>query len=308
VIELRDESGFTLVEVLVVIGLMLVVLGATLTTFNQFERTQRVNQLQNDSQEQTRRAVGGLARELRSLASPTYQTPQAVEKKADYDLVFLTIDRTKPAGSLNERNIKRVRYCLGESVGAKASLVTQEQTWTTATTPVTPSTASCPDPAWPNLPNGTERSRTAAEDIVNRESSQPIWTYNDADPSRVTGVRTTLLVDVNPGASPSESRLSTGIFLRNQNRYPVAVPSATDTGTGHRVLLNGSGSSDPEGKTISSYSWYVDGNMTTPVATGIIAYWTAPGTVFPQAHSFTLRVRDPSGLEGEATVTGVVVQ
>ena len=46
-IELRDESGFTLVEVLVVIGLMLMVLGATLTTFTQFEVTQRVNQLQN---------------------------------------------------------------------------------------------------------------------------------------------------------------------------------------------------------------------------------------------------------------------
>ena len=307
-IAIRDESGFTLVEVLVVIGLMLVVLGATLTTFTQFERTQRVNQLQNDSQEQSRRAVGGLARELRNLASPSYASPQAVERKADYDIVFLAIDRTKPAGSLNDRNIKRVRYCLGESAGGKARLVTQEQTWTTATTPVMPSTASCPDPAWPNLPNGTERSRTAAEDIVNRESSQPIWTYNDADPSRVTGIRTTLLVDVNPGASPAESRLSTAIFLRNQNRYPIAAASATDTGTGHRVLLNGSGSSDPEGKTLSSYNWYVDGDLTTPVASGIIAYWTAPGTVFPQTHSFTLRVRDPSGLEGEATVTRVIVQ
>ena len=36
---LRGEDGFTLVEVLIVSVLMLVVLGATLTTFNTFQRT-----------------------------------------------------------------------------------------------------------------------------------------------------------------------------------------------------------------------------------------------------------------------------
>ena len=57
-----------------------------------------------------------MAKELRNLASPSTLNPQAVEKATDYDLVFETIQPTKPGASLNDRNLSRVRYCLGDLV------------------------------------------------------------------------------------------------------------------------------------------------------------------------------------------------
>src|SRR6185369_6996442 len=47
----RREDGMSLVEVLLVMTLMLIVLGATLTTFNQFERKARDNQNLNEAQD-----------------------------------------------------------------------------------------------------------------------------------------------------------------------------------------------------------------------------------------------------------------
>ena len=44
----RDERGLTLIELLVSCTFSLILLGATLTTFNSFERTDRDNDARND--------------------------------------------------------------------------------------------------------------------------------------------------------------------------------------------------------------------------------------------------------------------
>ncbi len=303
---LKEEGGFTLTEVMITCVLMIVVLGPVYATFNQFERTERVNQQQNDAQQEARRASFQLARDLRNLAANEGDLPLAVEKAGPYDLVFLSVDPDpKPAGSLNSANTRRVRYCLGPSAGGKAKLYMQAQTWTAAAKPASPSTASCPDDAWPSLPEGSINARSLADDLVNGESGAAIFSYDSADLSRVTLIRTNLEIDVNPGERPAVSRLASGVFLRNQNRAPTVDFTATDTGTGHRVLLNGSASDDPEGKTLSNFLWYVDGDLSQPIASGTIAYWTAPPGVFPRNVDFTLRVQDPTGsdLWGESTKT-----
>ena len=312
---LREEEGFTLVEVMVVSVLMILVLGATLTTFTEFESVERANTLQNESADQSRRAIVVLSRELRNLASPTNGQPLAVEKAYPHDpyphdLVFLTVAPVRPATTpnANVRNIRRVRYCLGDSSGGKATLWSQTQTWTTADPPaLTPAqTASCPsaDVGWELVPG----TRALAENLVNRETGQPVFTANAAALNRVTSLRVGIDVDVNPGARPAAARLASGVFLRNQNRPPVAAFTATDTGT-RRLLLNASGAADPEGKPLSEYLWYADG-ITQPVASGVIAYWTVPGapSSFPQSRTVTLRVRDPEGLSGEQTQTGILVR
>ena len=71
----------TLMEVLLVSVLMLIVLGATLTTFNTFERKSRDNQNLNEAQDQARRALDLMARDLRNLASPTPLLPLAVDRE-----------------------------------------------------------------------------------------------------------------------------------------------------------------------------------------------------------------------------------
>ena len=71
----RREDGMSLVEVLLVMTLMLIVLGATLTTFNSFERKARDNQNLNEAQDSARRGLDLMARDLRNLASPTASIP-----------------------------------------------------------------------------------------------------------------------------------------------------------------------------------------------------------------------------------------
>jgi hypothetical protein len=211
--------------------------------------------------------------------------------------VFQTVDATKANGSANDRNIKRVRYCLGPSSGGKATLYSQQQTWTAPNPPPTfPSTASCPSSAWPT-------QFALSTNVVSREQGKPIFTYNATESTSVTSVGAELYVDIDPSRSPSATKLSSGVFLRNQNRAPVASFTATYTGTGRRVLLNGSASEDPEGHALEHFDWYRAGSD-TKIASGIVAYWeaTQAGT-----YSFELRVRDHAGLEGKATSGGVSV-
>lgn len=296
---LRSQDGFTLVELLLVLTVSTAVLGATLSVFTQFERSNRTNQLQNDAQDQARQAQTRLARELRNLASPSTDTPQAVDVAQPYDLVFQTVDSTQAAGSQNQRNIKRVRYCLGNSDGGKATVWMQAQTWTTSTAPAVPSTAACPSSAWPNLAGQTTNQRAMAEDVVSREKGVPIFTYNSADPQSINSIRSELFVDVNPGKEPLETRLASGVFLRNQNQAPSASFTATDTGTGHRVLLNGSASEDPEGSPLTRYIWTAAG--VGEIGRGPVLYWTAPGSTFPKSWNVTLTVRDAGGRDATYT-------
>ena len=268
---LRDEAGFTLPEVLTVALLSIVILGATLTTFTGFERNARANQLQNESQDLVRTLMGRQANELRNLASPqdhvNADQRKVLDKIGSYDIVFKTVDLVKPNGTQNERNIRRVRYCLQGGVTGPGTLYVQSQTWTAPSAPEVPpaatgETAACPDPstAW-------QTTKVAAENITNRYGSldRPIWRYNATDPLEITAVREELFVDTTPGKAPLESRLLSGVFLRNQNREPVAVISLR-IDANRRLVLNGSGSSDPEGKPLV-YKWSLDNS--TPAREGV---------------------------------------
>ena len=82
-----SEDGFTLVEVLIAAVLMIVVLGATLTALTSYQRTRRTNQRQNDGQEQARRTMDMIARDLRNLASPVIERPEAIDRKEPLDLI-----------------------------------------------------------------------------------------------------------------------------------------------------------------------------------------------------------------------------
>src|SRR5215210_4165598 len=99
--ELRRQDGFTLVEVLITCVLMLVVLGATLTTFNSFQRSVSTNERMNTAQDTARNAMDLMARDLRNLASPSKEEPLALDLKADTQIVFQSEGRDMPVGSLN---------------------------------------------------------------------------------------------------------------------------------------------------------------------------------------------------------------
>jgi prepilin-type N-terminal cleavage/methylation domain-containing protein len=298
----REQQGFTLIELMVSMSLITVVVMATISAFVSFNHNERVNRLQNESQDEARLTIERLSSQLRNLASPNDFSPKSVEKAEPYDIVFLTVDAVKPVGSLNARNIKRVRYCIGTVSNGKAPLIKQQQTWQVQTPPPSFSTTGCPNATWGN-------STIVAEDVVNTAEAPavPVFSFSPAaaPTDSITAIRANLMVDWNPGKSPVASTLSSGVFLRNQNRAPVASCTAQYAGTGKKIALNGSASEDPEGFNMKSYKWYADGKPTTDPADleGVVGVWTASTS---GTHSFKLVVRDQGDLEADATCSAVV--
>ncbi|HZG66026.1 MAG TPA: prepilin-type N-terminal cleavage/methylation domain-containing protein, partial [Herpetosiphonaceae bacterium] len=167
---LRGSRGHTMIELLVSMSLLAVVMGAITTFWVSFNKTERTNQDQAQSMSQARNGSERIARQLRNLASPTDSQPEAVDYADDYDIVFRTVDATG-AGTLNRRNVKRVRYCLSSSSDDGGTIWAQEQTWNTSVPPANyPSIGSCPDNSWGN-------KAAIAQDIVNRELALPLFGY-----------------------------------------------------------------------------------------------------------------------------------
>jgi type II secretory pathway component PulJ len=309
----REERGMTLIEVLLASILSLLVMGASLAAFDGLQGNHKLTQKTNEAQDVARQQTDRFARELRNLASPSQLTddlsaqPQAVDVAGDYDFVFRVVDDVRPAGSLNAPNVKRVRYCLNTANPANAVVWRQTQTWTAAATPALPSTAACPGTGWDA---GSDVQYIG--NVVNRYNGQdrPIFIYNSTDILRVSKVRTSLYIDLDPTKRPAETRLSSGVFLRNQNRVPVADFTATVTAD-KRLILNGSGSDDPEGMPLQ-YQWYVDAPTPLPSCstTPAPASCLGEGVVFEKTglsgggqHTITLVVKDPAELGGTATQT-----
>jgi type II secretory pathway pseudopilin PulG len=260
---LRRQDGMSLVEVLLVSVLMLIVLGATLTTFNTFERKSRDNQNLNEAQDNARRGLDLVARDLRNLASPTPLLPLAVDVKLPQDIIFQSEGKTKPAGSLNAQNTTRVRYCLNST---SRILFRQIQTWTSAVAPGVPTSACGASGGWTS-------TMAVATDVSN--GARPIFTYNSADNDKVTEVTAQLWVDTTPTRLPAEVDLQTSVFLRNQNRAPTAAFSAVSM-PGGAIFLNASESTDPEEKALT-FEWY-DASLVPEkkVGEGIVFTYPAP--------------------------------
>jgi type II secretory pathway pseudopilin PulG len=297
----HEEGGFTLTELLVGLVLFMVVLSAVLFTFNSYEVTARVANDRNDAQETARHQLDLLARELRNLASPVVEQPQAVDKASSYDIVFQTVDPTAPpAGSANAANVRRVRYCLNNTNPSNEVLWMEWQTWSSATPPVAPATTSCP--AW-----GSSNSRQVASNVTNQINGQdrPLFSFNTAVTTDVNRIHVDLFMDLTPAKNPSETHLTTGVFLRNQNRKPTAAFEWRTTGYAagsKRVLLNASASEDPEGDPLT-YKWYdVTGGAAvgtaTQIGTDITCDCVAKGA---GTRSILLRVSDPPGLQTDLT-------
>jgi prepilin-type N-terminal cleavage/methylation domain-containing protein len=304
---LKDERGMTLVELLVGMVISLIIFGATLTAAVAMNTSARRNIDHNEAQDQARTYMDRLARQLRNLASPSiftddYQAqPYAVDSAGPYDLVFRVVDDVRPGGSLNHANVKRVRYCLDATDASRGVLYQQEQTWTDRASnepPPMPSLSACG-----TTDGGWTTTRVVTEHVVNRIGGQnrPMFVYNSADLQRISQIHADLYIDPTPGAPPVETRLGSGVTLRNQNRVPVArMDIAAAPG---RLVLNGSASEDPEGMPLT-YQWYLDPPTPLPdcTATPLPPSCAGQGVVLDvpiapaTSHRIVLVVKDPAGL------------
>jgi len=253
---LGREDGMTLVELLLVTVLMLIILGSTLTAFNTFERNARNNQDLNEAQDQARRALDLMARDLRNLASPNREVPMAVDVAQPQDLIFQSEGKTKPAGSLNLQNTTRVRFCLNTNT---KTVFRQIQTWSSAAAPAVPGGAC-------GVATGWNSTLVVATNVVNGD--RPLFAYNGAQLDTITEVSTQLFVDTTPNRLPSEVDLQSSVFLRNQNRAPTAIFSAVSM-PGGGVFLNASESTDPEEKALT-FEWFDEDADPEKVGEGIV--------------------------------------
>jgi len=294
----RAQEGFTLIELLVAMSLITVVVMATMTAFVSFNKNERINRIHNEATDEARLTIERLSSQLRNLASPKDNHPEAVEKAEPFDLVFLTVDAVKPADSVNARNIKRVRYCVGDVSGGKAPLIRQQQTWKDPDPPPSYSTSGCPNATWNN-------STVVASDVINTAEATPVpvFTYTpDATPvTEISAIRSQLMVDTNPGVLPRAVSLASGVFLRNQNRVPTASCTAQASGTGKQIAMNGSASNDPEGFNLKEFAWFANGTAITKAGVpvkGVVALWDAPSN---GTYDISLKVTDQGGLTGTAS-------
>ena len=308
-----ERGEVTLTGLLVAMVVFLGVLAATLSLFASSQTLARDTEQRNDAQDRARLASDTIVRQLRNLASPTVDQPQAVERAKPREIVFKTIDPSGAPTAVNVANVKRVRFCLDDS----GRLWKQEQVGDVAITGTVPGGTAAPDdPTCSSAGWTAGRSQVIAANIVNYATglARPVFTYNSTTLTAITSVRVTLYVDMDSARRPSETRLSTGVFLRNQNRPPTAGFTVTQTTAG--LMLNGSLSTDPDGDPLT-YCWY-DANVTGVVPpqgspcnpTNYIGEnitfhdLVANGT----QHVFTLQVRDQAGLLGVSapqTVTKV---
>jgi type II secretory pathway pseudopilin PulG len=292
---LYDERGeMGLIQLLVAMSIFAAVLGATLLSFQSFDTLNRRTVDRASSQDSARTSIDRLVRDLRNLASPTINQPQAVDKASDYDLVFQTVDPIGPNTGANAPNIKRVRWCLDMSTPANEKLYIQDQKWTTLSTPAMPSTSSCPGSGWSS-------TMVMASNVTNTYNGQsrPLFTFDSATLTAIREIHVDLYSDIDPAKAPNETHITSGVFLRNQNAAPVASFTYALNGS-TAIVLNGSQSYDPEGDALQ-YSWLDNGLKQGSGVT--FSYAVTPGS----NHSIQLQVFDPAGLPGSSSTVDIHV-
>jgi prepilin-type N-terminal cleavage/methylation domain-containing protein len=296
-----DQSGFSLVEMLVALLVALIVFGSAMSTLDLFQRDNRIDQLRNEAQDNARSAIDRLGLYLRNTASPSAGSSGALEVTGSYDLTFETVSTTQTFGGSNATNQMRTRYCLNTSNASNEILEQQIQTWTTATAPAIPSEASCPssDSNW-------TKTFALVSKVTNKINGQtrPLFTYGPCGSSctsnsQIKSVEVDLFLNPDTAHThPGEIELKSGVFLRNSLAAPVA--SFTASFVNGQEVMNGSASSDPNGQTLS-YQWYKDG-MAIAGASNQTYTDSGPFTS-GSSHTYKLTVTDNAGLSNSTSQT-----
>ena len=326
---LRRQEGLTLVEVLLAAGLMLVVMTATIAVFASMERGVHDNQALNVDQLRARVSTDTLVRRLRNAANPDptpitvagagTQVQQPLVRAQAQDLIFRTVRSDGAATTGNPQNVQLYRYCLSQG---ERRLYAQRLT-STSGIPAAPTTTACPGAGWP-----ADLQQIVAADVSNGERpafrylTSPLagsYTEQDAlaaaDFPTAIGIRTQLWLDADATRPPGETHLTSRVFLRNQNRPPVAALNVAVTGT--RVVLNASTSVDPENGALAYR--FADGSFSIPAQSPACNVTTSPAlstcgwgssavyTLRPAigTHSFWVQIRDAGRIVAESARTTV---
>lgn len=290
---IRDERGFTLIEMLVTMSITVVIFGATLSLLDFFQSNNRFDQLRNENQDMARTTVDRLSRQLRNIVARTTSSgavPGALEQAEDYAITFQTIDATKTS-SEGKFHAMRVRYCLEDSNPEDEILWEEVKRWE-ATEPEAPSSTACPD----RTSGHWDTFAQVVPHVTNRIGGQtrPLFSYSAKETPEILAVNTDLFINITPKETrPGESELTSGVSLRNANRRPIASFTATEEGN-RTVRLNASASYDPDGLSLT-YKWWDNGAELLTTS----QQYVTPALSLSSKNKFKLKVTNPGGLSAE---------
>ena len=283
---LSEESGFTLIELLIGASLMLVILLATLSVTDGFQRQSAQATVRLDSRDRVRFGIDKITKKMRTAIGTS---AGMVEVATPTDLVYQDTGATAP-GSLdtNRTAVQRVRWCFDATT---KTVYTQKMTWTGSMPALPSQPQACPSAAY------SASSTVQAQNVSN--GARPLFTYDFRNGSSalsdLVGINVSLYVDANGSLPPAEAGITTSIALRNVNQPPTAA--FTDAEVNGHILANASPSVDPEGATLG-YNWYVDGSST---ASSQDVRLDVGGLQRGSTHTVQLVVNDPGGLTDQVT-------
>jgi len=312
---LSDERGMTLVELAVGMAIGLMVLAGTLSTFDGFNRNTKENDDRNDATEVARTTLDVEMRQLRNLAKRV--ASPVIDTLGPYDLIFQTSDPAKTW----------VRYCLNTTTAPAST--SRGRLWTGELAVASASTASpvsaamrtgCPGTGW-------TRTSVVADYVTNvrNAANRPLFTFScitgttctssASTYDQVVGVAAQLYVDTVPASGPSEMKVSSGVYLRNQNQAPVAAFVWSRASSSRTITLNAAGTTDYEGRTLDFY-WFKQSmpattavSCSTPTVTGTFwprTLWGATGYI-GEGITMTYTFPDSDGIAGTNRNIGLIV-
>jgi hypothetical protein len=290
---LRSEQGLMLNELLVAISVALAVFGSTVVAFGGFLNQNRIADRQAQAQDKARLSVDRILTQLRSGASADNETiKQPIQSVSAYDLVFLT-PRENVAVQRNARGLVFVRYCLDTGDINDEDLWTMWVAYDSTSQRTAPSVGGCPNSSWPN-------QQQLASNLINNLQSPTVPLFNPTTDAsgNVTDLAIQTVVDTDVTKPPKAIDLRSSVTLRNLNRSPV--PSLNCQVTNGHVICDASGSSDPDGQSIS-FAWALDSN---PLAE--TSYRLDQSPVSSGTHNVTVTLTDTGGVTASTTQTVTV--
>ncbi len=258
---LRDESGFTLAEMLVAMTIGLIVMFAILTTLDNFSHNAARQTRVTDANDQVRKAMDRIVSDLRQAASVDV---------ADADDLVYTVRESATA-------TRQERFCLDDD----------KHLWRTSATSVGAVTAiangaPCPMPSV----GGVKVTPLAS---ANDTATNPLFRYDSATPANVRSVGVTFALNAGNGGRSDISTLRAGTFVRAESETAldageddIATSCNSTTQVPTLTLAASVGTAtvkytDAEGNTLGSGSAgsTVTLSSATPTATTVIANITS---------------------------------
>jgi prepilin-type N-terminal cleavage/methylation domain-containing protein len=255
-----EQSGFTLIEMIVGLAMMLVVMGSVLTILNVFQKDYKRDQTRNETQDLARTAIDRMSRDFRSAASLCGNTTSstctgtssgALQRATWSDVVFQTVEPGTTFGSNDPSNQEWVRYCL-DSSGNLWREVNAPQSG--GALPAMPTTTSCPGDT------GSWSSQRKIMTNLTNTSSTPVFTYYNVSTNSggsIVSLPKSVQFDlqVSSNTTPNIStEITGGVDLRNSLASPTATFSCTELSG--QWTCDASASTDPNGQALE-YDWYL---------------------------------------------------